>query len=62
MFVFGSALVLWGASERTFWSLVRPDEIPITMGIVFASYVVATYFTLWAALGERAEVVYYLSS
>jgi hypothetical protein len=43
--VIGATLVLWGVSERIFWSLIRPDDMESPFFFVFSlvPYLVATY-------------------
>lgn len=41
--IIGSTLVLWGISERIFWSLVRPDDKVLFMLLGVVPYLVATY-------------------
>jgi hypothetical protein len=54
MFVLGSAVVLWGVSERAFWSMLRPDENIGILLLGLLPYIITTYFTIWAL--ERYRV------
>lgn len=41
--VFGSSLVLWGISERIFWSLIRPDDLSPLFFVSIIPYTIAVY-------------------
>lgn len=56
--VIGASLVMWGVSERAFWSMFRPDDNVVFILIGILPYVVATYLAFLAAQYFRVSSVW----